>query len=158
HLEGFHHAQRAADVIAVLVAEDDEIEAPDARAAQRRHDDARAAVRFGSEGGPRVVEERVPGRAHGYGQPLADIESRDPRLAGPRPREREAERRRHQRKPARAPGHAARRERPRRAGERGEHRPYRRHVLLPERARERGTPFEEDEQPLYEERAEPEQR
>ena len=67
--------------------------------------------------------------------------------------QRDAEGRSHQCEAARAPGNAPRREQPCGARQRRQHGPQRRHVLLPERARQRGAPLQELKQPLHEERA-----
>ena len=51
--------------------------------------------------------------------------------------------------PVYAPGHASRREQPEHARQREQHAPERRHVLLPDRGRQRSAPFEELQQPLH---------
>ena len=108
-----------------------------------------AAVGVGAERRPGVVEQRAARGAHHHRQPLADVERGDPGRARPRaPAARQQKAGSHQRKTARAPGHAARREQPCDAGERSEHAPERRHVLLPQRARQRRAPLEELQQPL----------
>ena len=80
-LESLEHRGSAADVVAILVAEHHEIEVRHALAAQRRHDDARAAVRFGAVRRTRVVEHAMVRRAHEHREALADVEGRDPSLA-----------------------------------------------------------------------------
>ena len=64
---------RAADVVAVAVAEDEQVEAPLAAAAQQRHEDALAGVALARVPRPAVEEQRVPARAHEDGGALADV-------------------------------------------------------------------------------------
>ena len=145
------------------LGDDEHVALPDATqseafAAQRGDEHARAAVRFDTPRRPGVVEQRMLARPHEHAEALTDVEGRDPCFARRRCRRRGHESRRHQGEPCRAPRNAARRKQPRRASERRNHCPERRHVLLPQRPGQRGAPLEELEQPLHEPGAEMQQR
>src|SRR6185436_20622260 len=64
---------RAADVVAVAVAEDEQVEATLAAAAQQRHEDALAGVAFARVLRAAVEEQRVFARADEHGRALADV-------------------------------------------------------------------------------------
>ena len=78
--ESSQHRARATAMVHVVVTDDHAVEPAYSRGAQVRHDDARTAVRAGTEGRSRVVEQRVAAGADHDSKPLADIEHRHPRF------------------------------------------------------------------------------
>ena len=84
HRHGMQERQRAAAVIAVLVADDHRVEPRHPAAAQHRGNDAIAGIGALVEARARIVEERVRARLHQHRETLPHVEHGDPECAGRR--------------------------------------------------------------------------
>ena len=142
HRDRAHDRDRAAGMIGVVVRDDQRVETREALAAQERDDDAAARVGVGAVRRARVVEHDVVLRPHQRGEPLSDVEERDPGRPGVGHRRPQREHRQAQERRRVARRHAARREQPRDAGERERRRPGRGRMALPGGARQPAEPVE----------------